>query len=139
MYRRIIKISVVLISVLGLTLLLWVNFFKNNSINNERASVGKKELVIEYVYEITENPEIRLFKKEEISNIDFDNGDLIVYFQDLQVNSDMITFSLDGNNDEASLTIYRPRNATNAEAIESKNIPASQFLDLKKLRLYVEK
>ncbi|MDC0826645.1 hypothetical protein [Lactococcus petauri] len=139
MYRRIIKISVVLISVLGLTLLLWVNFFKNNSINNERASVGKKELVIEYVYEITENPEIRLFKKEEISNIDFDNGDLIVHFQDLQVNSDMITFSLDGNNDEASLTIYRPRNATNAEAIESKNIPASQFLDLKKLRLYVEK
>ncbi|MFK4879349.1 hypothetical protein ACI1UB_09935 [Lactococcus petauri] len=129
----------VLISVLGLTLLLWVNFFKNNSINNERASVGKKELVIEYVYEITENPEIRLFKKEEISNIDFDNGDLIVHFQDLQVNSDMITFSLDGNNDEASLTIYRPRNATNAEAIESKNIPASQFLDLKKLRLYVEK
>lgn len=139
MYRRIIKISVVLISVLGLTLLLWVNFFKNNSINNERASVGKKDLVIEYVYEITENPEIRLFKKEEISNIDFDNGDLIVHFQDLQVNSDMITFSLDGNNDEASLTIYRPRNATNAEAIESKNIPASQFLDLKKLRLYVEK
>lgn len=139
MYRRIIKISVVLISVLGLTLLLWVNFFKNNSINNERASVDKKELVIEYVYEITENPEIRLFKKEEISNIDFDNGDLIVHFQDLQVNSDMITFSLDGNNDEASLTIYRPRNATNAEAIESKNIPASQFLDLKKLRLYVEK
>lgn len=139
MYRRIIKISVVLISVLGLTLLLWVNFFKNNSINNERASVGKKELVIEYVYEITENPEIRLFKKEEISNIDFDNGDLIVHFQDLQVNSDMITFSLDGNNDEASLTIYRSRNATNAEAIESKNIPASQFLDLKKLRLYVEK
>ncbi|MBD5823353.1 hypothetical protein [Lactococcus petauri] len=139
MYRRIIKISVVLISILGLTLLLWVNFFKNNSINNERASVGKKELVIEYVYEITENPEIRLFKKEEISNIDFDNGDLIVHFQDLQVNSDMITFSLDGNNDEASLTIYRPRNATNAEAIESKNIPASQFLDLKKLRLYVEK
>lgn len=139
MYRRIIKISVVLISVLGLTLLLWVNFFKNNSINNERASVGKKELVIEYVYEITENPEIRLFKKEEISNIDFDNGDLIVHFQDLQVNSDMITFSLDGNNDEASLTIYRPRNATNAEAIESKNILASQFLDLKKLRLYVEK
>lgn len=139
MYRRIIKISVVLISVLGLTLLLWVNFFKNNSINNERASVGKKEIVIEYVYEITENPEIRLFKKKEISNIDFDNGDLIVHFQDLQVNSDMITFSLDGNNDEASLTIYRPRNATNAEAIESKNIPASQFLDLKKLRLYVEK
>ncbi|KSU00887.1 hypothetical protein LKF24_0446 [Lactococcus lactis subsp. lactis] len=78
-------------------------------------------------------------KKEEISHINLKDENLTLYFQGVYESKNNITYSLEGNNDEADLKVYIPNNKTSDEKTISKDISASYLSDLKKLKIYVEK
>jgi len=139
MGKKRIAIYSIIIIIISLTVIVTLNFHTGISNNKNNKPSPKKETSIEYIYEKTDKSDVRLVKKEEVSQIKFKEQKLTLYFQGVYENKNRITYSLEGNNDEADLKIYIPNNKTSDEKVISKDISAPYLSDLKKLKMYVEK
>ncbi|WNN69092.1 hypothetical protein [Lactococcus lactis] len=129
----------IIIIVISLTVIVALNLHNGNRSNKNNKLSQKRETSIEYIYEKTDKSDVRLLKKEEISHINLKDENLTLYFQGVYESKNHITYSLEGNNDEADLKVYVPNNKTSDEKTISKDISAPYLSDLKKLKIYIEK
>ncbi|BDH83731.1 hypothetical protein [Lactococcus lactis] len=139
MGKKRIAIYSIIIIVISLTVIVALNLHTGNRSNKNNKPSQKRETSIEYIDEKTDKSDVRLLKKEEISHINLKDENLTLYFQGVYESKNNITYSLEGNNDEADLKVYIPNNKTSDEKTISKDISASYLSDLKKLKIYVEK
>ncbi|WP_058207996.1 hypothetical protein [Lactococcus lactis] len=139
MGKKRIAIYSIIIVVISLTVIVALNLHTGNRSNKNNKPSQKRETSIEYIDEKTDKSDVRLLKKEEISHINLKDENLTLYFQGVYESKNNITYSLEGNNDEADLKVYIPNNKTSDEKTISKDISASYLSDLKKLKIYVEK
>jgi len=139
MGKKRIAIYSIIIIIISLTVIVALNHHNEIRSNKNNKPSQKRETSIEYIYEKTDKSDVRLLKKEEISHINLKDENLTLYFQGVYESKNNITYSLEGNNDEADLKVYIPNNKTSDEKTISKDISASYLSDLKKLKIYVEK
>lgn len=100
------------ILIISLTVIVTINFHAGTSRNKSESSNNKIKTSIEYFYEKTDKSNIRLLNKDEISHVTFNNNELTIFFQGVYEEENHITYSLEGNNDEAELKIYIQKDKT---------------------------